>query len=111
MTFAFLLLIFLRILLGHFIGGEAFKRRLIVLGAGPRAERIRKLADRRGSGFSIVGYIAMNDGAKVIPEAIDRSAIYNLSDFVVRSEEHTSELQSLMRITYAVFCLKKKNKI
>src|SRR3546814_4935235 len=27
----------------------------------------------------------------------------------VRSEEHTSELQSLMRISYAVFCLKKKN--
>src|SRR3546814_1428268 len=29
---------------------------------------------------------------------------------LVRSEEHTSELQSLMRISYAVFCLKKKNK-
>src|SRR3546814_10373851 len=29
---------------------------------------------------------------------------------VFRSEEHTSELQSLMRISYAVFCLKKKNK-
>src|SRR3546814_1939992 len=29
---------------------------------------------------------------------------------VDRSEEHTSELQSLMRISYAVFCLKKKNK-
>src|SRR3546814_5346789 len=28
--------------------------------------------------------------------------------FVTRSEEHTSELQSLMRISYAVFCLKKK---
>src|SRR3546814_9272533 len=28
-----------------------------------------------------------------------------------RSEEHTSELQSLMRISYAVFCLKKKNKL
>src|SRR3546814_5057902 len=28
-----------------------------------------------------------------------------------RSEEHTSELQSLMRISYAVFCLKKQNKI
>src|SRR3546814_4560352 len=28
--------------------------------------------------------------------------------FVIRSEEHTSELQSLMRISYAVFCLKKK---
>src|SRR3546814_10375202 len=29
-------------------------------------------------------------------------------DVVIRSEEHTSELQSLMRISYAVFCLKKK---
>src|SRR3546814_944788 len=31
------------------------------------------------------------------------------ADGPVRSEEHTSELQSLMRISYAVFCLKKKN--
>src|SRR3546814_10274936 len=30
--------------------------------------------------------------------------------FRIRSEEHTSELQSLLRISYAVFCLKKKNK-
>src|SRR3546814_5491432 len=29
--------------------------------------------------------------------------------YLSRSEEHTSELQSLMRISYAVFCLKKKN--
>src|SRR3546814_1155557 len=33
------------------------------------------------------------------------------SQTTLRSEEHTSELQSLMRISYAVFCLKKKNKI
>src|SRR3546814_5031038 len=32
----------------------------------------------------------------------------NAQDSVARSEEHTSELQSLMRISYAVFCLKKK---
>src|SRR3546814_7942535 len=32
-------------------------------------------------------------------------------DGTVRSEEHTSELQSLMRISYAVFCLKKKKTI
>src|SRR3546814_4977503 len=32
-----------------------------------------------------------------------------LIDTALRSEEHTSELQSLMRISYAVFCLKKKN--
>src|SRR3546814_4093252 len=30
-------------------------------------------------------------------------------DYGLRSEEHTSELQSLMRLSYAVFCLKKKN--
>src|SRR3546814_1211611 len=34
----------------------------------------------------------------------------DLADHDDRSEEHTSELQSLMRISYAVFCLKKKNK-
>src|SRR3546814_6527254 len=33
-----------------------------------------------------------------------------VADWMTRSEEHTSELQSLMRISYAVFCLKKKNK-
>src|SRR3546814_9917607 len=33
------------------------------------------------------------------------------SDLIHRSEEHTSELQSLMRISYAVFCLKKKKYI
>src|SRR3546814_8666802 len=33
----------------------------------------------------------------------------NYAGFLNRSEEHTSELQSLMRISYAVFCLKKKN--
>src|SRR3546814_1333181 len=35
---------------------------------------------------------------------------YSRVVYVGRSEEHTSELQSLMRISYAVFCLKKKNK-
>src|SRR3546814_8214293 len=35
---------------------------------------------------------------------------YGITVNAVRSEEHTSELQSLMRISYAVFCLKKKNK-
>src|SRR3546814_5726665 len=38
---------------------------------------------------------------------VDRSEV--LLDMACRSEEHTSELQSLMRISYAVFCLKKKN--
>src|SRR3546814_3240808 len=38
---------------------------------------------------------------------IDERQIHLASD--IRSEEHTSELQSLMRTSYAVFCLKKKN--
>src|SRR3546814_6908723 len=38
-------------------------------------------------------------------------AITSAGDIVDRSEEHTSELQSLMRNSYAVFCLKKKTKI
>src|SRR3546814_5577793 len=37
------------------------------------------------------------------------AVVPTLSEFPARSEEHTSELQSLMRISYAVFCLKKKN--
>src|SRR3546814_2031055 len=36
--------------------------------------------------------------------------VYLGTNAAARSEEHTSELQSLMRISYAVFCLKKKNK-
>src|SRR3546814_1658197 len=39
-----------------------------------------------------------------------RVGFIDLADRFCRSEEHTSELQSLMRISYAVFCLKKKNK-
>src|SRR3546814_1282053 len=35
---------------------------------------------------------------------------HDVAQKLVRSEEHTSELQSLMRISYAVFCLKKKKK-
>src|SRR3546814_5397875 len=43
---------------------------------------------------------AINSGAQAAAESFDD---------VERSEEHTSELQSLMRISYAVFCLNKKN--
>src|SRR3546814_3455806 len=41
--------------------------------------------------------------------SVDSALVYRGLD-VGRSEEHTSELQSLMRISYAVFCLKKKKK-
>src|SRR3546814_4914094 len=46
-------------------------------------------------------------GAFAIPAAI-RMAVRSMDFFAGRSEEHTSDLQSLMRISYAVFCLKKK---
>src|SRR3546814_10688188 len=45
-------------------------------------------------------------GIIVIEQGADRVAERHAG--VARSEEHTSELQSLMRISYAVFCLKKK---
>src|SRR3546814_9143146 len=42
--------------------------------------------------------------------AVELPAMERIAGRLARSEEHTSELQSLMRISYAVFCLKKKNK-
>src|SRR3546814_7567410 len=46
-----------------------------------------------------------------LQRVVRREAVgIDLDDVLVRSEEHTSELQSLMRISYAVFCLKKKKK-
>src|SRR3546814_10221994 len=43
------------------------------------------------------------------PAALLSNARFTSATLANRSEEHTSELQSLMRISYAVFCLKKKN--
>src|SRR3546814_2124472 len=47
--------------------------------------------------------------AHVAPVAV-ALGVAQVALFLARSEEHTSELQSLMRISYAVFCLKKKTK-
>src|SRR3546814_6669623 len=68
-----------------------------------------------------VGRHADRDPARAISEQVGEQPRHDLRLFVlaiiggtkidralVRSEEHTSELQSLMRISYAVFCLKKK---
>src|SRR3546814_9925462 len=53
--------------------------------------------------------VALPPVADAFSNAVPRTVItFFASD--VRSEEHTSELQSLMRISYAVFCLKKKKK-
>src|SRR3546814_6780197 len=50
-------------------------------------------------------------GALVLPTSAALGVFAGLGlGLALRSEEHTSELQSLMRISYAVFCLKKKNK-
>src|SRR3546814_9674822 len=51
-----------------------------------------------------------SDDDKRSPEMkLPAIAIRSLHIFISRSEEHPSELQSLMRISYAVFCLKKKH--
>lgn len=84
MILAFIFLASSRALLGSLVGGESFKRRLVVLGAGRRAQRIKDLEAKPGSGFVVVGYIAMDENKRVIPEAIGRAAIYNLADFVVK---------------------------
>src|SRR3546814_2627666 len=50
------------------------------------------------------------DGAPLLSSRYITHSRKWLSRVLRRSEEHTSELQSLMRISYAVFCLKKKKK-
>src|SRR3546814_5116565 len=79
---------------------------------------MRGVRDRRGGGdhglWRLAGLyrIAYRRTGAARVESVQRSvrcrpAILDV-DEMCRSEEHTSELQSLMRISYAVFCLKKK---
>src|SRR3546814_8086665 len=69
-----------------------------------------------------IGFRAMDRTVDVLRRSIDGVELQQLvagvddvvlspsgNDDAIRSEEHTSELQSLMRISYAVFCLKNKN--
>src|SRR3546814_9409192 len=69
-------------------------------------------AQRLEQGVDGVG-IVLHLGGEVLLRRHDRQVLGELGrragDEQARSEEHTSELQSLMRISYAVFCLKKKN--
>src|SRR3546814_6865146 len=66
------------------------------------------------SGHSANSAIVYLTIATLLAQVVDtrgaRNFILVAAGLLVRSEEHTSELQSLMRISYAVFCLKKKNK-
>src|SRR3546814_6503421 len=69
-------------------------------GEHPAEERPRRFEP----GEHILGRLAMGEPH----EAVARQHRREHQRPAVRSEEHTSELQSLMRISYAVFCLKKK---
>src|SRR3546814_7354435 len=81
-----------------------------------KADRPRRL--RRavgGDAFLAVAPVAKRDVERVrLADRIERARTHRILGGIfaraVRSEEHTSELQSLMRISYAVFCLKKKKK-
>jgi sugar transferase (PEP-CTERM system associated) len=98
-----------RMLLGTALGSEAFKRRVLVLGAGPRAARIKALADKPGAGFIVCGFIGMNDGPDAVRGAISRDAIESLGDHVVnlkasevvlalQERRNALPLQDLLRI-------------
>src|SRR3546814_5276126 len=69
-------------------------------------------AQAAGSTDQAVGALAYAPQTETLYRS-DGQALYrsDSSGNQWRSEEHTSELQSLMRISYAVFCLKKKKKI
>src|SRR3546814_2053287 len=60
-----------------------------------------------GHSFSNREAVSVGNTGSEIPLGVESLCIRHRP---VRSEEHTSELQSLMRISYAVFCLKKKKK-
>src|SRR3546814_1319828 len=62
------------------------------------------LVDNRAEAVEETAAIIRKEGGSC------EAAVCDVTSSEQRSEEHTSELQSLMRISYAVFCLKKKNK-
>src|SRR3546814_8284598 len=68
----------------------------------PDFVRLQSLVAERGGSFR-------NDHAAIRSADPQVCAMFVRAARMLRSEEHTSELQSLMRSSYAVFCLKKKN--
>ena len=78
-----LLLVIVRGLVGQLVGGDLLKRRILVLGAGVQADRIRQLGERPGANVIVAGFIAMRDGEAVVPGAIPRAAIPNLAAHVL----------------------------
>jgi sugar transferase (PEP-CTERM system associated) len=82
MVISIVLLVINRFAVSMVFGAAAFRRRVLVLGAGSRAERLSKLSERPESGFAIVGYVAMTDAPPVVAAAVNRSAIANLTKHV-----------------------------
>ena len=78
----FALLMLNRLLLGGLLGTAVFRRRVVVLGAGQRADRLRRLAERPDAGFSLVGFVKMTDQEPVIAGAVHRDSITDLARFV-----------------------------
>jgi len=76
------LLVVNRLIVGSLLGTSAFRRRVLVLGAGPRAQRLKELGDKQTSGFAIVSYVGMGENQQIVQEAIQRAAIHDLSRFV-----------------------------
>src|SRR3546814_8425856 len=85
------------------------------MGEVQRRELLQRQIDERYPGRSLGRHIQSRQGEQLpragsgdIPQAHALPVELRLFSVPRRSEEHTSELQSLMRIAYAVFCLKKK---
>ena len=83
MVAAALLLTLVRAVLGSVLGGERFKRRVVVLGAGARAARLCELAEQPGINFVPAGFVAMGEANPQVAGAIPRDAIPNLARHVV----------------------------
>ena len=83
MAIAVALLVLVRALLARTLGGDRFKRRVVVLGAGTRARRIVELSRTPGVNFAVAGVVAMGEGAPVVADAVPRDAIPNLAAHVV----------------------------
>jgi len=83
MWIALIALVVARAALKTTLGGERLKRRVLVLGAGPRAARIEALAAARGAGFAVVGFVGMNDGAAAVASAVNRDDIRSLPDHLL----------------------------
>src|SRR3546814_10322635 len=79
--------------------------------ARPFASIALSQARRAGARAAPIVIDTVSGPAAVLPSSVKpaSAALDQLIASSGRSEEHTSELQSLMRISYAVFCLKKKN--